>query len=80
MFIKPGYLNKDGDSPNGATSALPTEPTANHAEDMSVMVAQPSELPTSPTNETNQHFSLPNVGDSTEVEITLYIVEICVIS
>ncbi|KAF7142405.1 hypothetical protein RHSIM_Rhsim05G0198800 [Rhododendron simsii] len=33
--------------------------------DMFVMVAQPSELPTSPTNETNQHFSLPNVEDST---------------
>ncbi|KAG5512626.1 hypothetical protein RHGRI_038916 [Rhododendron griersonianum] len=65
MFIKLGYLNKEGDSPNGATSALPTEPTANHAEDMFVMVAQPSVLPTSPTDETNQHFSLPNVEDST---------------
>ncbi|XP_058191391.1 uncharacterized protein LOC131308467 isoform X2 [Rhododendron vialii] len=48
----------------GATSSLPTEPTANHAEGMSVMVAQPSELPTSPTDETNQYSCLPNVGGS----------------
>ncbi|KAG5543555.1 hypothetical protein RHGRI_016331 [Rhododendron griersonianum] len=57
-------IQKEGASPNGATSSLPTEPTANHAEGMSVMVAQPSELPTSPTDETNQHSSLPNVGGS----------------
>ncbi|KAG5517389.1 hypothetical protein RHGRI_037963 [Rhododendron griersonianum] len=57
-------IQKEGASPNGATSSLPTEPTANHAEGMSVMVAQPSELPTSPTDETNQHSSLPNVEGS----------------
>ncbi|KAG5535302.1 hypothetical protein RHGRI_023169 [Rhododendron griersonianum] len=57
-------IQKEGASPNGATSSLPTEPTDNHAEGMSVMVAQPSELPTSPTDETNQHSSLPNVGGS----------------
>ncbi|KAF7147564.1 hypothetical protein RHSIM_Rhsim03G0038000 [Rhododendron simsii] len=49
----------------GATLSLPTEPIANHAEGMSVMVAQPSELPPSPTDETNQHSCLPNVGGST---------------
>ncbi|KAF7145884.1 hypothetical protein RHSIM_Rhsim04G0111400 [Rhododendron simsii] len=49
----------------GVTSSLPTEPIANHAEGMSVMVAQPSELPLSPTDEANQHSCLPNVGGST---------------
>ncbi|KAI8530935.1 hypothetical protein RHMOL_Rhmol11G0098700 [Rhododendron molle] len=58
-------IQKEGGSPNGATSYLPTEPIANHAEGMSGTVAQPSELPTSPTDETNQHSSLPNVGGST---------------
>ncbi|XP_058186968.1 uncharacterized protein LOC131303923 [Rhododendron vialii] len=58
-------IQKEGGSPNGTTSSLATEPTVNHAEGMSVMVAQPSELPTSPTNETNQHSSLPNVRGST---------------
>ncbi|KAG5543936.1 hypothetical protein RHGRI_016629 [Rhododendron griersonianum] len=56
---------KKGGSPNGATSSLPAEPTANHDEGMSVMVAQLFELPTSPTDETNQHLSLPNVMGST---------------
>ncbi|KAG5543481.1 hypothetical protein RHGRI_016268 [Rhododendron griersonianum] len=77
MFIKLGYLNKEGDSPNGATSALPTEPTANYAEDTFVMVAQPSELPTSPTDETNQHFSLPNVEDSTSEKLYIMSIFIC---
>ncbi|KAF7132443.1 hypothetical protein RHSIM_Rhsim09G0079100 [Rhododendron simsii] len=62
-------IQKEGGSPNGATSSLPTEPTANHADGMSVMVAQASELPTSPTDETNQHSSLPNVGGSTVRDI-----------
>ncbi|KAF7123195.1 hypothetical protein RHSIM_Rhsim12G0114600 [Rhododendron simsii] len=58
-------IQKEGGSPNGATSSLPTEPTSNRVEGMSVMVAQASGLPTSPTDETNQHSSLPNVGGST---------------
>ncbi|KAI8538538.1 hypothetical protein RHMOL_Rhmol09G0111300 [Rhododendron molle] len=58
-------IQKEGGSPNGATSSLPTEPIANHAEGMSGMVALPSKLPTSPTDGTNQHSSLPNVGGST---------------
>ncbi|KAF7135983.1 hypothetical protein RHSIM_Rhsim08G0062000 [Rhododendron simsii] len=52
----------------GVTSSLPTEPIANHAEGMSVMVAQPSELPLSPTDEANQHSCLPNVGGSRDRE------------
>ncbi|KAF7134583.1 hypothetical protein RHSIM_Rhsim08G0110800 [Rhododendron simsii] len=65
-------IQKEGGSPNGATSSRSTEPTANHAKGMSVMVAQPSELPTSPTDETNQHSRLPNVGSSTVVIMSVY--------
>ncbi|KAH7836403.1 hypothetical protein Vadar_000817 [Vaccinium darrowii] len=59
-------IQEEGGSHNGSTSAMPTEPianepTANDAEGMPLMVAQPSQLPTSPTDETNQLSSPCNV-------------------
>lgn len=59
VLRKSRRIQKDGGSHNGSTSAMPTEPianepTANDAEGMPLMVAQPSQLPTSPTDETNQ--------------------------
>ncbi|KAH7847363.1 hypothetical protein Vadar_025258 [Vaccinium darrowii] len=61
VLRKSQRIQEGGGSPNGSTSALPTECTVNVVEGMPVIVAQPSELPTSPLNETNQLFSPCNV-------------------